>query len=310
MAPVIHVVDPNADTIILLKKGSAKFAQWEVSAQAVQESRTTIAQGEDDWPPGGSKSYTKSQLKKLAKSARNRLLEEPSTQNASLEESSTSLFGNGAATAAETYSTSVVDQPLQQNMLSAGYLALTGEQLDSEDVYYYVSSRHLMLASPWFQRALTEGGWSESGRSDNDERFHITAEDWDADAFLILINAFHLRNKQVPRTVSLEMLAKIAVLVDYYDCGEAIELYANIWVDELKVRTVLTPTYCRDTVLWTCIAWVFDRADQLQSASAVAIKNSTESFQTLELPIPTRVSGKYLLGPIKIPPINHHRSCN
>jgi hypothetical protein len=271
----------------------------------VQGPRTAITQGEDDWSPRGSKSYTESQLKKLAKSARNRLLEEPPTDNTNPAESSTSLFGNGAATAAETYSTSVVDQPLQQNMLSASYLALTGEQLDSEDVYYYVSSRHLMLASPWFQRALTEGGWSESGRSNNDERFHITAEDWDVDAFLILINAFHLRNKQVPRAVSLELLAKIAVLVDYYDCSEAIELNANIWIDELKAKEVLPSTYCRDIVLWTCIAWVFGRADLLQSASAVAIRHSTESFQTLELPIPARVSGKYLLGSIKLPAIDH-----
>jgi hypothetical protein len=77
-----------------------------------------------------------------------------------------------------------------------------------------------MLASPWFSRALKKEGWSESDQNEKDGLIHISASDWDAEAFLILLNVLHLRNRSVPDKVSLDMLAKIAVLVDYYECDE------------------------------------------------------------------------------------------
>ena len=174
----------------------------------------------------------------------------------------------------------------------------TTVQEDNECIHYHVSSRHLMLASPWFERALTNEGWSESGRNEEDGRFHIMADDWDADALLIVLNAFHLRNRLMPRTVSLEMLAKIAVLVDYYDCGEAIELWPAMWIKNLKAHAAIPSSYCRDLVLWLWIAWTFDEAIQFQRASAVAIEQSTESLQSLGLPIPARISGKLPRQPI------------
>jgi hypothetical protein len=58
--------------------------------------------------------------------------------------------------------------------------------------------------------------------------FHISAEDWDEDAFAILMNVFHLRNYRVPCSITLEMLAKIAVLADYYKCEESIQLFINV----------------------------------------------------------------------------------
>lgn len=39
--------------------------------------------------------------------------------------------------------------------------------------------------------------------------------DWDADALLILMHIMHGQTRRVPRSVSLELLAKIAVLPDH-----------------------------------------------------------------------------------------------
>lgn len=54
----------------------------------------------------------------------------------------------------------------------------------------------------------------------NDGLYHVPAEDWDGEALLCVLQVLHLHNSQVPRTVSLEMLAKIAVLVDFYKCAD------------------------------------------------------------------------------------------
>jgi hypothetical protein len=161
-----------------------------------------------------------------------------------------------------------------------------------EVIYFRVSSRHLMLASPWFKRLLKKEGWSESVRSEADGLLRINAADWDEDAFLILLNMFHLRHRQVPRTVTLETLAKIAVIVDYYECGEAIELFTDMWINALKTSTVVPSTYSRDLVLWIWVSWVFDMRDYFERATSVAIKQSEEASRTLDLPIPIRVTGE------------------
>jgi hypothetical protein len=119
-----------------------------------------------------------------------------------------------------------------------------------------VSSRHLILASPYFRGALN-GPWSEATSLSTDCCRHIFAEDWDPQAFLILMHIIHGRNRQVPRLVSLEFLAKIAALVDYYKCYEAVEVFAELWLQGLKSHSQLPSQVGRDLVLWLFVSWVF-----------------------------------------------------
>ncbi|KAF3007820.1 hypothetical protein E8E13_010580 [Curvularia kusanoi] len=118
---------------------------------------------------------------------------------------------------------------------------------ESCDIHYRVSSRHLQLESPWFKRAMTKDTWVESKPENG--KFQIVAHDWDEDTFLLLLNIFHLRNKQVPRVISLETLAKVGVLIDYYEFGEALEMFTAVWIAAFK-KTDIPSTFCRSVVLW------------------------------------------------------------
>ncbi|TQN73720.1 hypothetical protein CSHISOI_01678, partial [Colletotrichum shisoi] len=88
--------------------------------------------------------------------------------------------------------------------------------------------------------------------------------------------------------VGLEMLAKIAVLVDYYDSPEVVEVFANIWIDALKDK--LSTQYGRDMVLWLLISYVFQQEDIFLQMTKIAVTQSTEPVPTLELPIPSIVT--------------------
>jgi hypothetical protein len=154
--------------------------------------------------------------------------------------------------------------------------AITAEGQEPEaSVFYYVSSRHLKLASPWFRRALAKEQWAESERDEKDN--------------LII---FHLRNRKIPRQVSLDDLAKIAVLVDYYECAEAVEHFTEKWKENLMTLDPIPSTYCRTLTLWIWIAWVFEFGDDFQNATLVAVKQCSEPMPTLGLPIPDIVSGR------------------
>ncbi|EOA85569.1 uncharacterized protein SETTUDRAFT_152159 [Exserohilum turcica Et28A] len=160
-------------------------------------------------------------------------------------------------------------------------------QSEDDEIHYLVSSRHLMLASPWFRRTLTRKEFAESSKNPSDGRYHIQANDWDEKALLILLNIFHVRTRQVPAIVSLEMLAKIAVLVDYYELenAEAIERDTKNWIASVRRNVAIPSSYCRDLMLWICISRVFCMCKEFEKATAVAIKESKGWIQTLDLPI-------------------------
>ncbi|WEW57857.1 hypothetical protein PRK78_003324 [Emydomyces testavorans] len=162
----------------------------------------------------------------------------------------------------------------------------TQETSGQGGVRLQVSSKHLRLASPLFRRMFS-CGLQEAVKLQSGECVEIRMETWDADVVLILMNAIHGKIRNVPRTVSLETLAKIAVLVDYYECHEVVELCSEKWIDHLERNA--PRSYSRDLMLWLCISWVFKTAYGFQAATRVAMEQSRGSILSLGLPIPPRV---------------------
>jgi hypothetical protein len=162
---------------------------------------------------------------------------------------------------------------------------------EPSEIQMRVSSRHLILASPYFKAAL-DGPWREAASVSADCCRYIHTDDWDPQAFLILMHIIHGRNRQVPRLVSLELLAKIAVLVDYYECYEVVEVFAALWLQGMKSESQLPIQASRELVLWLCISWVFGDADVFMSVTSTALQQSREPLATLGLPIPERIVGK------------------
>jgi hypothetical protein len=150
-----------------------------------------------------------------------------------------------------------------------------------------LSSSHLRLASNYFKR-MWNGPWKEN--STGPDHCSVEAEDWDPAALLIVMNIIHGHNRSVPRTVSLEMLAKVAMLVDYYECHERVELFSAIWIENLRHQ--LPKTYDRDLVLWLLVSWVFSQANIFKLISKIALMECRGPLQTLNLPIPATVVGK------------------
>ncbi|XP_014550188.1 hypothetical protein COCVIDRAFT_116168 [Bipolaris victoriae FI3] len=185
-----------------------------------------------------------------------------------------------------------VPEPEEKQLINAQAIELAEPasgptQSEDDEIHYLVSSRHLMLASPWFRRTLTKEEFVESSKNASDGRYHIQANDWNEEALLILLNIFHVRTRQVPAAVSLEMLAKIAVLVDYYELenAEVMERDIRDWIANVRRSVAIPSSYCRDLMLWICISRVFHMSEEFEKATAVAIKGSEGWIQTLDLPI-------------------------
>ena len=91
-----------------------------------------------------------------------------------------------------------------------------------------------MLASPR-PRKKYSGDWKGATHRDEDGLLSwcLGGDLLYPDAFIIVMNVIHGRNRTVPRV--LESLAEIAVVTDYLPCHEFMEIVSVLWMNGLLV---------------------------------------------------------------------------
>jgi len=123
-------------------------------------------------------------------------------------------------------STAFTENDSSLNMLSSPQdTAEPGEGGETKLVTFRVSLRYLALALPVFKSALTRG-WKESVNTKGE--YYINTQGWDTTALGIFLNAIHCQYRQVPGSLELEILAKVAVIVDYYTADQSMEVLGPI----------------------------------------------------------------------------------
>ncbi|EAW19911.1 uncharacterized protein NFIA_095310 [Aspergillus fischeri NRRL 181] len=156
---------------------------------------------------------------------------------------------------------------------------------DGKVVRIKVSSKHLSLASPVFEK-MFHGLWKETqGLRGGPIDMEM---DWqNMDAMLILMNAIHGNGPDVPREVGIEMLKEISILVDYYDCHKAIHLALDLWIRPLLAQ--MAKEFCDEILSWIWISWVFRLNDPFRSATRCVVAQSKGPISSLGLPIYHRI---------------------
>lgn len=316
----VHDIVSNADTIIYLKNPCTTFADWNQAAPcSAADTEMTMSKL--------SKSLKKKKLKKIKALDSSSVPEVGSVkfvaantalpENGGFDSTTTvkeenpsgieqSLFGGGASSAKEIHSVLESVPPAECEKETTPSYAMMNDAEDLKPVsktltetaaegriQFRVCAGNLMSASPWFNRVLTKNGWMESNWDPEVRWFRIAAEDWDEEALVILMNVFHLRNHRVPRAITLEMLAKIAVLADYYECSDSIQLFVDIWLADLQQRAPIPMTYCRDLILWLWISWALRLSETFEQVTSVIVRQSTEPVRNLALPIPSWITSLY-----------------
>ncbi|KAF5548910.1 hypothetical protein FMEXI_4581 [Fusarium mexicanum] len=155
-------------------------------------------------------------------------------------------------------------------------------------IRFRVSSVILTNTSAYFKKSLS-GEWKET-EPEPGYKWTLTANDWDGEAFLLLMRILHHKTRDVPRTIGVETLAKVAVLVDYYGCHEAVELWAETWISNID-EEMTESFYSRELLLKLTISWVFSDKKRFRSLTEIATRTSRGPIPTLGLPIPYQIVG-------------------
>ncbi|KAM5467099.1 hypothetical protein MauCBS54593_005719 [Microsporum audouinii] len=165
-----------------------------------------------------------------------------------------------------------------------------GQSLDEDQTKRHIciqaSAKHLVLASPVFKRMLADG-WKEGATLSEQGSVEVTADGWDPQVFLIWLKIIHCQHHDVPRQLSLEVLAKIAVISDYYECKSVLGFFSETWISSLE--TSIPTKYSRDLILWMWVCWYFQLRSQFREATLIAMEHAISPIPSLELPIPAIV---------------------
>lgn len=165
----------------------------------------------------------------------------------------------------------------------------TTREVSTREVYFQLSSKHLAFTSEYF-RGLMANNWKEANSS-RDFAYTVTAKDWDEAALLMVMNIIHCKTKEIPQKVDPTMVAKVAVIVDYYQCSGAVGFYAETWIKNFEKETS-SDTYGRALLLKLFISCVFSNASNFQKLTEVIIRQSRGPIHSLGLPFPQEIIGE------------------
>ncbi|KAE8349896.1 hypothetical protein BDV28DRAFT_163312 [Aspergillus coremiiformis] len=161
------------------------------------------------------------------------------------------------------------------------------DTLQKQEFRILVSAKHLTFVSPVFKYAL-EGNWKEGNVVRAGRVVEITADGWDLEALLMLLKICHCQHHQIPRTISLELLAKILVLADCYQCFDTLRYFTDTWIGDLE-KTTFPEQYSRDVLLGVWISWTLKVPTLFKQATVVAVWHAKHKITSIGLPISQKV---------------------
>ncbi|POR31883.1 Uncharacterized protein TPAR_07896 [Tolypocladium paradoxum] len=157
-------------------------------------------------------------------------------------------------------------------------------EVGQSEVRMLVSSKHLILASPYLKDMFT-GPWKESAAAaSTDAPLVLKGPHCAEQAMLVVMSIIHGKTRQVPRKLPFELLAEIAAVVHCYQCHQAVEVFSDLWLGACNDE--LPTGYGREAVLRLFVSWVFSDQNDFRSMSRLFERRSRGPLHTLNLPIP------------------------
>lgn len=158
------------------------------------------------------------------------------------------------------------------------------------DLYFLCSKKHLALASRRADKIFASG-FKEAIPDESDGLYHWKFEAvFDSEAFEIVLKIIHGKNRDIPRVVTLELLAGISAVVDDLECHDALWFFAKGWLFSHKA---CAPTWMnKELAQLILISFVFDDAVLFETSTHTAITCNTGLVPTFNLPIRPKIVSK------------------
>ncbi|PQK14208.1 hypothetical protein BB8028_0004g11380 [Beauveria bassiana] len=158
---------------------------------------------------------------------------------------------------------------------------------------FLVSSHILRHASQVFRKDLDPSGPWRQPEIQPDGLRHKNLDGFDPKALKHVLDLIHFRNDRVPDKLEMEELAEVAVIVDYFQCHEAMRFVVKSWIREDRIKEVIDEAQPgRPLFLWLLIAYVFGIDAITNAAAKTIIENNRGPFDSMELPFSESITSR------------------
>ncbi|KAM3497777.1 hypothetical protein MY10362_008880, partial [Beauveria mimosiformis] len=171
---------------------------------------------------------------------------------------------------------------------------LSGDDDDLEPKRKFLVSSHVLrLASEVFRKDLDPNGPWRQPEIQSDGLREKYLESFNPEALKHVLNVIHVRNDQVPDKLETEELAEVAVIVDYFQCHEAMRFAVKSWIGKKQIEEVVNDAKPgRPLVLWLLIASVFGIDAIIKAAAKIIIEHNEGPFESMGLPIAENITSR------------------
>ncbi|PYI05432.1 hypothetical protein BO78DRAFT_317979, partial [Aspergillus sclerotiicarbonarius CBS 121057] len=145
-----------------------------------------------------------------------------------------------------------------------------------------VSSKHLSFASRFFQEKF-----SSEERLNQEDTLPPCFNN--LGALYVLLNAMHCRARNVPRHITLDTLCMLSILIEEYECLEAVEVFAETWI--LNLSESVPRMFNKDVGRWLYIGLAFRNKVLFHHMTRIAVRESPGPVPTFGLPVPNSLIG-------------------
>ncbi|ENH66295.1 hypothetical protein FOC1_g10001937, partial [Fusarium oxysporum f. sp. cubense race 1] len=150
--------------------------------------------------------------------------------------------------------------------------------------HFLCSQKHLTLASRRASK-LFSSAFKEASKQD-DGLYHWNFGDvFDVQAFEVVLKIIHGKPRGVPKIAELDLLSKIACIVDDLECYDALSFCTDIWLWSHGAFCKLPETMDKTLAQLILVSFVFANKDIFQRCIQRAVRYTCEGMPTFDLPI-------------------------
>lgn len=275
------ILDPEGEVTIILHNPDAPFAVWDLTPPSIHHGGTEV-----DWTPEPATKASRRQWRDHAMALARRIAE-PSEATAHVF-SELTLFENDTENGHEPEQPGEGvprDSPGDNEQKPSDKEPPTPEPAP---VRFRVSAKHLMLASPVFQRMLSKHRWTEANQLQERGSVVINASDFGAEALLVFLQIIHCKVTELPEKMGLDLMARLAVVADYYECRDLVAFYVHRIVRDNHCNTQ-PKRFSRALVLWIWVTYFFKIHDLFYTLTTTAVREAGGTITSLGLPMPKEI---------------------
>ncbi len=153
------------------------------------------------------------------------------------------------------------------------------------------STKH---ASPVLKKMLEYGALKEGHTLHSEGNVEVPLPHADVDAFIIVLDMINRRNRGVPRQIDPEMMTRISIIAEKYDISDAIDVFSDIWMDNLRLSVLRC--YSDTVPQWLWIFCTFKKRDVFTAIPQIIQMESDDKIHGIAhgLPIPDSIISELL----------------